>query len=262
MQALGFWWTVSNERVREKRAPSQAGERRRVHPGLQGAARHRRPDGGRRRRPARRGGEGPRAGRRQRRRHARSRRALRRGLHPAPGAHRREGGEHQPCPDQDHRRVHRRVRLRPRGGPGLPRGHARVDGRPQGRVRADAAVLRQHGRQPHRGGVLGPAGVVLRGDRPRQGRARRGLLLRHQRAVPPGGVRERGRVPHELADRGLRALDPPARAGVELGVRAGRARARPRPRGHRRLRLPATALGQGLPVGHPARAESTASPAS
>ena len=114
-------------------------------------------------------------------------------------------------------------------------------------------------RQSHRRGVVGPAGAVLRGHRPRQGRARRRLLLRHQRAVPPRGVRERGRLPDELADRGLRALDPPAREGLELGVHPGRAGARPRARGHRRLRLPAAALGQGLPVGHPARAESAAS---
>ena len=144
MQALGFWWTC-RQRARAGEASAEpARGRRRLHPRLQGAAGDRRPDGGRRRRPAGRGGEGLGAGRRQRRRHARPRRPLRRGLHPAPAAHRREGGQHQPCPDRDLRPVHRRLRLGPRGGPRLPRGHPRAHGGPQDRVRSDAAVLRQH----------------------------------------------------------------------------------------------------------------------
>ena len=71
----------------------------------------------------------------------------------------------------------------------------------------------------------------------------RGVLLRHQRAVPPHGVRERRRLPHQLADRGLRALDPPAREGLEVGLHARGAVARARAGGHGRLRLPAAALG-------------------
>ena len=200
--------------------------------------------------PARR--RGPRLGarRRQRRRHARPRRAPRRGLHPPRRAHRREGGEHQQRPRHDLRAVHRGLRLRPRGRPHLPRGHARAHGRPEDRVRADPAVLRQRARRSRiAGGVLGAAGAVLRRDRPRQGRARRRLLLRHQRALPPRGVRERRWLSHQLADRGLRALDPPPREGLEVGLRAGRAVARARAGGHGGLRLPAAALGPGLPVG-------------
>ena len=72
---------------------------------------------------------------------------------------------------------------------GLPRVHAGLHGGPGGRVRPDAAVLRERRPEPHRPGVVGAAGAVLRGDRPRQGRPRLRVLLRHQRAVPPRGVR-------------------------------------------------------------------------
>ena len=96
-----------------------------------------------------------------------------------------------------------------------------------------------------RRGVVGPAGAVLRRHRPRQGRARRRLLLRHQRAVPPRGVRERRRLPDELAHRGLRALDPPPREGLELGVRAGRARARARARRTWPPTSPSSSAGPG-----------------
>ena len=51
--------------------------------------------------------------------------------------------------------------------------------------RPDAAVLRQRPRGRHRGGRVGAAGAVLRPDRPRQGRPRRDVLLRHERRVPP-----------------------------------------------------------------------------
>ncbi len=67
-QALGFWWTV-RQRARAREASTHpARGRRRLHPGLQGAAGDRRPDGRRRRRPAGRGGPGLGARRRQRRR--------------------------------------------------------------------------------------------------------------------------------------------------------------------------------------------------
>ena len=144
IQALGFWWTCANERVRKPKAPSQRVAVDVFVPvykepvdivDLTVAAAAR---------PARRRGPGLGAGRRQRRRHARPGRALRRRLHPARRAHRREGGQHQQRADADQRAVHRGLRLRPRGGPALPRGHARVHGGPRDRVRADAAVLREH----------------------------------------------------------------------------------------------------------------------
>ena len=133
-----------------------------------------------------------------------------------------------------------------------------LHGGPRGRVRPDAAVLREPRPEPRRRGVLVPAGPVLRRDRQRQGRPRRRLLLRHQRAVPPRGVRERRRLPDELAHRGLRAVDLAPRGGLEVGLRAGRAVARPRPGGHGRLRVPAAALGAWMPVRPPARAAGAA----
>ena len=53
------------------------------------------------------------------------------------------------------------------------------------RLRADAAVLRQRRRERARRRRVEPAGAVLRPDRPRQGRPRRDVLLRHQRRLPP-----------------------------------------------------------------------------
>ena len=47
---------------------------------------------------------------------------LRHGLHPPGRAHRREGGQHQQRPQAHERALHRRLRLRPRGGRGLPGG--------------------------------------------------------------------------------------------------------------------------------------------
>ncbi len=164
MQALGFWWTVSNERVREKRAPTQRVAVDVFIPvykeppdivdltvaaavGLRGAEVrvHVLDDGNddAMRDLAARYGVG----------------YIRRAEHTGAKA-----GNINHALTKTRRRVHRRVRLRPRGGPGLPRGDARVDGGPQDRVRPDAAVLRQHGAQSHRGGVLGPAGAVLRSD--------------------------------------------------------------------------------------------------
>ena len=67
-----------------------------------------------------------------------------------------------------------------------------------------------------------------------------------------------GGFPDQLAHRGLRALDLAPREGLEVGLRAGRAVARPRPRGHGRLRVPAAALGAGVPVRAPARAAGEA----
>ena len=92
-------------------------------------------------------------------------------------------------------RVHRRLRLRPRGGPrrsSRPRSGTWTTPRSRSSRRRSTTPTRDG--QPHRGGVVGAAGAVLRRHRPRQGRARRRLLLRHQRAVPPRGVRERRRA--------------------------------------------------------------------
>ncbi len=253
-QALRLLVDVRQRAGAKAEGAERAAGRGRVRARLQGAGGHRGPDRGRGRGPARRRGPGLGAGRRQRRRHARPGRAPRRGLHPPRRAHRREGGQHQQRARADRRAVHRRVRLGSRGRPHVPRGHARAHGGPEGRVRPDAAVLREHRGQPGRRRILGPAGAVLRRDRPRQGRARRRVLLRHQRALPPYGVRERGRLSHQLAHRGLRALDPPPREGLEVRLPAGRAVARARAGGHGGLRVAAAALGPGLPVGATARA--------
>ena len=78
------------------------------------------------------------------------------------------------------------------------------------------------GEVPARG--VGPAGAVLRPDRPRQGRPRRDVLLRHQRRLPARRARAGRRLPGRLGDRGLRAVDPPARARLALALRAGGAR--------------------------------------
>ena len=79
------------------------------------------------------------------------------------------------------------------------------DGHPKS-VRPDAAVLRERATRTGSPPRRGPAGAVLRRDRPRQGRARLRVLLRHQRAVPPeafesvGGFR-RTRSPRTTSSR-------------------------------------------------------------
>ena len=74
--------------------------------------------------------------------------------------------------------------------------------------------------RPDRGGRGRPAEPLLRPDLARQGRPRRGLLLRHQRRLPPRGPRGRRRFPRGVRDRGLRALDPHARARLAQRLRA------------------------------------------
>ncbi len=157
--------------------------RRCVHPDLQRAGRRGRGDGGSGDPAAWRDGAGGVARRRQPGRDGGARPAPSGGLRPAHRAQRCQGRQHQPRTGAHARRLRRRPRLRPRARSAIPRAHAAGVRRPLGRVRADAAVLRQPRRRAARRRRVEPAGAVLRADRPGQGRPRRDVLLRHERGV-------------------------------------------------------------------------------
>ena len=144
------------------------------------------------------------------------------------------------------RAVRARARLRPRPARRHARGDAARVRRPVGRLRADAAVLRQLERRADRRRGVEPAGVVLRPDRPGQGPPRFDVLLRHERRVPPHRARVDRRVPDRVADRGLRAVRRPPRDRVDVGVRPAGAGQRPRTRGPGGLRQPAAPVGPRL----------------
>ena len=174
-----------------------------------------------------------------------------------------KAGQHQQRAHADRRAVHRGLRLRPRGGPALPRGHARLHGRSRDRVRPDAAVLRER--------------ATRTASPPRRGRSRRSSSARSP-AARTGSTPSSAAAPTccSAARRSRASAGFPTNSltedyelsiwlhekRLEVGLRAGRALARPRPGGHGRLRLPAAALGARLPVGAPAGAAGEAAVAS
>ena len=216
IQALGFWWTCASERVRERRAADASRVAVDVFvpvynepvdivdltvaaaAGLRGAE-----------------VQGLGARRRQRRRHARPRRAPRRRLHPprtsTPARRRATSTTRSRTTDAA---VHRRLRLRPRGGrraSSRPRSGTWTT--PTSRSSRRRSTTRTPTQQPRRRGVVGQQalffGAIARGKDGHDAMFCCGTNVVFRR----DGARERRRLPDELAHRGLRALDPPARAG-------------------------------------------------
>ena len=202
VQALGFWWTcLAGRRRRAARPPLDGAVDRRpsstcssrptasrsrssrptvvAATRMRGAQRARRP--ARRRQPRRDGADGD---------------APRRPLRPPHAARRGQGRQHQPRPRAHRRPVRARPRLRPRAAPATC-SSARC---PSSSTRRVAYVqtpqyYANHGAEPARRRGVEPAGAVLRADRPRQGRPRLDVLLRHERRVPPRRARRGRRVP-------------------------------------------------------------------
>ena len=160
----------------------------------------------------------------------------------------RQGRQHQPRPRPHRRAVRARARLRPRARTRTS-SSARCPSSPTTRVAfvQTPQYYANAGDSRIAGGGVEPAGAVLRADRPRQGRPRRDVLLRHQRRVPARGAGGGRRLPEgSLTEDFALSVDLHER-GWRVGVRAGGAGQRARPGGPGVLRQPAAPLGAWLP---------------
>ena len=164
-------------------------------------------------------------------------------------AHGRQGGQHQPRADEDRRAVHRRVRLGPRGGPRLPRGHARAgmedprsrSSRRRSTTPTPSTTASPRPRGPSRRCSSAPSAAARTGSTPSSAAAptccSAATAFESVGGFPTNSLTEDFELSIHLHEKGWKSAYMP-----DVLV------ARPRARGHRRLRLPAAALGQGLPV--------------